>query len=76
MEQKHGMVLFRSLATDFKSAIDKHDVHELERLGRAFIAEIDHKTKQFARCGTGTSDKKKAAAKSNGNRGGRPPKTK
>ena len=76
MEQKHGMALFRSLAAEFKSAIDKHDVQQLERLGLAFIAEVDHKTKCFARCGTGTSDKKKAAAVSNGTRGGRPKKSK
>ena len=76
MEQKHGMVLFRSLAAAFKSAIDKHDVQELERLGLAFIAEVDFKTKRFAQCGTGTSEKKKAAAISNGNRGGRPKKAK
>ena len=74
MSPKHGIALFRQMALEFKAAIDAHNVCELERLGREFIAEIDHKTKQFAHCGTGTSEAKRRSAAVNGTRGGRPKK--
>ena len=70
------MALFKDMAAEFKAAIDSHDVQELERLGRVFIAEIEHKVKRFSRCGRGTSEAKKTAAKTNGIRGGRPKKSK
>ena len=76
MDEKHGMALFENMAADFKTAIESHDVQELERLGRAFIAEIAYKKKRFSKCGKSNSQAKKDAAKLNGIRGGRPRKSK
>ena len=76
MEQKHGMALFEDMAAEFKTAIESHDVQELERLGRAFIAEFAYKKKRFSQCGKSNSQAKIDAAKLNGIRGGRPRKSK
>lgn len=72
MVQKHGMALFRRLATDMQTAVDNHDQPALEQLANEFIAEIAHKSQMYAKCGTGTSDAKRATAVANGARGGRP----